>query len=59
FSVLKRFYNYEINVFIKSYINYITKVKFFLVFYNAYIKTIIAGNIIVRFYRASLIPYNS
>ena len=45
-------------MFIKAYINYITKVKFFLAFYNTYIKSIIVENIIARFYSARLIPYN-
>ena len=36
FSVLKRAYGRQIKTFIKAYINYITKVEFFLAFTAAY-----------------------
>ncbi|KAF1966595.1 hypothetical protein BU23DRAFT_486132, partial [Bimuria novae-zelandiae CBS 107.79] len=57
YFILKRFYSYKINIFIKSYINYITKVKFFVAFYNTYIKTIIVKSILATFRGASLILY--
>jgi len=58
FSVLKRFYGCEIDMFIKSHINHITKVEFFLAFHNAYIKTMTAENIMAGFRGAGLIPHN-
>ena len=44
FSILKRAYSFQIKTFIKAYINYITKVKFFLAFKAAYLASIIAQN---------------
>jgi hypothetical protein len=41
FSVLKRVYSRQIKTFIKAYINYITKVKFFLAFTAVYKELII------------------
>ena len=49
FSDLKRFYGYEIDVFVKSHINHITKVEFFLAFHNAYIKAMTAESIMAGF----------
>jgi hypothetical protein len=51
-------YSQEIKVFIKAYINYITKVKFFIAFQKVYIKTIIKKNIKTKFSKASLFSYN-
>jgi hypothetical protein len=42
FSVLKRAYSRQIKMFIKAYINYITKVEFFLAFVAAYKESITA-----------------
>ena len=44
FSILKQAYSFQIKTFIKAYINYITKVEFFLVFKAAYLASIIAQN---------------
>ena len=44
FSVLKQAYGRQIKTFIKAYINYITKIEFFLVFIVVYKKSIIAQN---------------
>jgi len=40
FSILKRVYSRQIEDFIKVYINYITKVEFFLAFKAAYLESI-------------------
>ncbi len=40
FSILKRAYSRQIETFIKAYINYITKVEFFLAFKVAYLELI-------------------
>ena len=42
FSVLKQAYGRQIKTFIKAYINYITKVEFFLAFTAAYKELITA-----------------
>jgi len=42
FSILKQVYDQEIKTFIKAYINYIIKIKFFLVFKTVYSAFIIA-----------------
>jgi len=44
FSILKQVYGREIKTFIKVYINYITKVEFFLAFKAAYSAFITAQN---------------
>jgi hypothetical protein len=44
FSVLKRIYGRQIKGFIKAYINYITKVKFFLAFKQVYQQSITIVN---------------
>ena len=44
FSVLKRAYGRQIKTFIKAYINYITKVEFFLAFTIVYKESITAEN---------------
>jgi hypothetical protein len=58
FSVLKHIYRYQIKFFIKAYINYITKIEFFLVFHVAYNQLITIENTKTRFRRTSLIPFN-
>jgi hypothetical protein len=59
FSVLKRRYSQEIEVFIKAHINYITKAEFFIAFQKAYNRTMTKKNIKAEFSRASLFLYNS
>jgi hypothetical protein len=59
FSVLKRRYSQEIEVFIKAHINYITKVEFFIAFQKAYVRTMTKENIKAEFSEASLFPHNS
>ena len=44
FSILKQIYDREIKTFIKAYINYITKIKFFLIFKTVYSVSITAQN---------------
>jgi hypothetical protein len=44
FGVLKRMYRRQIKTFIKAYINYITKVEFFLVFHAVYKQSITLEN---------------
>ena len=44
FSVLKQAYGRQIKTFIKAYINYITKVEFFLAFIAVYKELITAQN---------------
>ena len=58
FSVLKRMYGHEINVFIKSHINHITKVEFFIAFYIAYCKAVTEQNDISGFRGAGLVPHD-
>ena len=41
FSNLKHLYNNQINKFIKTYINYISKIEFFIIFRIIYKKSII------------------
>ena len=45
FSVLKCRYSQEIEVFIKAYINHITKTEFFIAFQKVYTKTMTKDNI--------------
>jgi hypothetical protein len=58
FDILKCRYSQELEVFIKAYINHITKVKFFIAFQKAYNKTMMKENIKAGFCGAGLIPYN-
>jgi hypothetical protein len=51
-------YSWQIKTFIKVYINYITKVEFFLAFITVYKELIIAKNAQARFCRAGLVPFN-
>jgi hypothetical protein len=44
FNILKQAYDQQIEIFIKTYINYITKVEFFLVFIIVYKELITAEN---------------
>jgi hypothetical protein len=56
--VLKRAYRRPINTLIKAYINYITKVEFFLAFVAAYKDSITTQNAQARFRGASLVPFD-
>jgi hypothetical protein len=58
FSQLKRAYGDQINHLIRSYINYVTKLKFLLAFCAAYLQSIIEKNICSSFRAAGLVPYN-
>jgi hypothetical protein len=58
FSILKRMYGRQIKLFIKAYINYITKVEFFLVFHAVYNQSITTQNTKTRFRGASLVVYD-
>jgi hypothetical protein len=58
FSVLKRAYGREINMFIRAHINNITKVEFFLAFYAAYMQSMTVSNVLGGFRGAGLIPFD-
>lgn len=58
FSVLKRAYGRQIEMFIKAHINHITKVEFFLSFTAAYKESMTAENCQARFRGARLVPFN-
>jgi hypothetical protein len=51
-------YKHQIETFIKAYINYITKVEFFLAFYVVYKQSTILENTQSGFRRTSLILLN-
>jgi hypothetical protein len=56
--MLKQAYSRQIETFIKAYINYITKVEFFLAFRAVYIESITVQNAQARFRGAGLVPFN-
>lgn len=58
FSLLKRAYGYEIEGFIKSFINHITKAKFFIMFQIAFSKVFILENVKAAFQGAGLVPFD-
>lgn len=58
FAPLKRAYGRQIESFIKSHINHITKVEFFLAFQAAYKETFTEKNIRAGFRGAGLVPHN-
>lgn len=58
FSVLKRAYGRELEIFIKAHINHITKIEFFVAFKAAHLSTMTAKNIKAGFRGAGLVPYN-
>lgn len=58
FSPLKRAYGREIEHFIKSHINHITKVEFFLAFKAAHAAAMTENNIKGGFRGAGLVPFN-
>jgi hypothetical protein len=55
---LKQAYDRQIETFIKAYINYITKVEFFLAFTAAYKELITAENAQAGFRKAGLVPFD-
>ena len=58
FSVLKRAYSRQIEIFIKAHINHITKVEFFLAFTAAYKESMTAQNAQAGFRGAGLVPFD-
>ena len=58
FSVLKRAYGRQIEMFIKAHINHITKVEFFLAFTAAYKESMTAQNCQAGFRGAGLVPFD-
>jgi hypothetical protein len=58
FSILKQAYGRQIKIFIKTYINHITKIKFSLVFTIVYKESITAENAQAGFRGASLVPFD-
>ena len=58
FSILKQVYSWQIKIFIKAYINYITKIKFFLAFIIIYKELMIIKNYQTGFYKTDLVPFN-
>ena len=58
FSVLKRAYGHQLEIFIKAHINHITKVEFFLAFKAAYTQSMTIANSQAGFRGAGLIPFN-
>lgn len=58
FNILKRAYDRQIKIFIKAYINHITKVEFFLAFAAVYKESIIAQNAQAGFRGAGLVPFD-
>jgi hypothetical protein len=58
FSILKQAYGRQIEIFIKTYINYIIKIEFFLVFIIVYKESITAENAQAGFRGASLVPFD-
>jgi hypothetical protein len=55
---LKKAYGREIEHFVRAYINYITKVEFFLAFKAAYFAAIIESNNKGGFRGAGLVPFD-
>jgi hypothetical protein len=58
FSILKQAYGRQIEIFIKTYINYITKIKFFLAFTVVYKELITAENTQAGFRGTGLMPFD-
>jgi hypothetical protein len=57
FGILKQKYNRQIEGFIKTYIIYITKIKFLIAFKQTYIQSITVTNSQAGFRRTRLIPF--
>jgi hypothetical protein len=51
-------YGYQIEIFIKAYINYILKIEFFPAFHVAYNQSVIPLNIMAGFRGTSLMLFN-
>ena len=58
FSPLKRAYGHEIEGFIKSFINHITKAEFLVAFHAAFSKVFILKNVKAGFKGAGLVPFD-
>jgi len=58
FLLLKHYYSCKIKGLIRSYINYITKLKFLLAFKAAFYKAFIANNICLGFKATRLVLFN-
>ena len=58
FSVLKRAYGRQIETFIKTHINHVTKVEFFLAFKAAYVESMTVQNAQAGFRGAGLVPFD-
>ena len=58
FNNLKYLYNNQINKFIKIYINYISKIEFFIAFKTIYKESITSQNIKSGFQKTNLILFN-
>jgi hypothetical protein len=58
FSVLKRAYGKEIDTFIRTHINHITKVEFFLAYKAAHLATFTKANMEAGFRGTGLVPFN-
>lgn len=58
FSVLKRMYSRQIEIFIKAHINHVSKIEFFIAFHAAYKQSITAQNAQAGFRGAGLIPFD-
>jgi len=58
FSVLKQAYGRQINTIIKAYINYITKVEFFLAFTAVYRESMTAQNAQAGFRGSGLVLFD-
>lgn len=58
FSPLKRAYSRQIEAFMKSHINHLTKVEFFIAFTAAYYSVFTEDNVKAGFIGAGLVPHN-
>ena len=58
FGPLKRAYGREIETFIKSLVNHITKAEFLIAFQAAFLKVFTPENVKAGFRGAGLVPYN-
>ncbi len=58
FNILKQLYNKEVENFIQSHINYITKPDFFTYFYTIFFVTFNEENIRTSFRGIDLVPFN-
>ena len=56
YSPLKPAYNYQINLFIRIFINYITKIEFFIIYLAAHNAVFTKKNIKIEFKEARILP---